>query len=166
MCPHCHKTCCKRCITKWIRRKKECPNCRGKIHLSQLKKNGMIEEIIQTQNNPLAKEKKAEIACVTHSEDICMRWLDCNKDLCPGCLDDDEHMGHKIRSIKSIYSSAKEKAVEEQKSLEQYLEQLNEDEEKINQSINTKVTSIKTTTEMVTEKITKFMNHQVDRIKE
>lgn len=170
MCYECNKTCCATCLRHWLNRNRRCPTCRKKIQVSKLKRNVLVAEIIQTQNKvpvivpEVVYPVPLNSMCPEHNEPITMNCQNCNQDMCVDCVNLDKHQTHQIRSIKYIYNSEKDKALEEHKNLDQYIEQLEDDSKRIEMSMTKKVNSAKDAMETITTSVNDYLKHQLERV--
>lgn len=97
---------------------RKCPNCRGRLLQREIKKNLIIEDIIQTQNKLELQSNKSEDEthkCRIHNEKLIMFCLKCEEYVCAECISLDIHIGHELRSLKHIYNEIKEVTAEETK---------------------------------------------------
>lgn len=166
MCHNCSKTCHRSCLEEWMKRARKCPNCRHSIRRDLLKQNLLISQILDVCGKP----KKTSIPPINiewkeHKEQISFFCLKCNKKICEGCINEDQHCGHQIRSVKFIFQQRKEKAIEESKSLTAFQEQIEEDFKKLTDLKKSKLDAIDSATQQITNELQIFLAHQNQRYK-
>mmetsp|Transcript_39912 Transcript_39912/g.39484 ORF Transcript_39912/g.39484 Transcript_39912/m.39484 type:complete len:238 (-) Transcript_39912:166-879(-) len=107
---------------------RKCPNCRVRLLKRSLRKNLLIEEIYETQNNEELQsqtpEEQSMLECPEHKEGIQMYCNACEAYVCIECISSGKHTGHDLKSLKHVFTQVKETSAEESKKLGEYIENL------------------------------------------
>ena len=128
---HCSKTWCSKWFKLAIKRDKRWPNCRKPINKPSLIKNWLLSEIIQAQTIKELEDENNSWFWWNHNERLSMKWLTWDANIWTEWVSSDDHIGHKIKSLKFMHDQAKENLEHTKEQLEKYQAEMEKAQEKI-----------------------------------
>ena len=102
-----------------LKRDRRWPNCRKPVNEKSLIKNWLISDIIHTQK--ANKEvKPSKDVWKSHNESSNIKWIDCDEKLWIEWVWSEDHRGHHLKPLKSLFDEALTQIIEAKDTLTEY----------------------------------------------